>query len=70
VHELALLPICVTAFLVVFAVLAGLAVIIHAITLLFPERRSGTDAVLIAAITSAVTALHPQARVTRIEEER
>ena len=69
-NELALPHICTIAFLVVFAVLAGLALIIHAITLLFPERRGGTDPALVAAITGAVSSLYPQSRVTRIEEER
>ncbi len=70
VSELALLAICAIACLVVFVVLAGLALLIHAISLVFPPPHPRTDRALVAAISGAVASLYPQARVTRIEEER
>jgi hypothetical protein len=70
VSELALPGICAVAFLVVFVVLAGLALLIQAISLAFPPRTSRTDPAVVAAIHAAVAALYPHARVTRIEEER
>ena len=64
-----LLVVCVTAFVVVFAVLAVLAAAMHLITILFPERVAALDGALVAAISSAMNAVAPGARVTRIEEE-
>jgi hypothetical protein len=42
----------------------------EAIIHLFPETESAVDPVIVAAITNAVAAVAPGARVTRIEEER
>jgi hypothetical protein len=64
-----LLAVSATAFTAVFVLLALLAVVMHVITLVFPERPSRIDPVLVAAITSTVSTLYPNARVTKIEEE-
>jgi len=64
-----LLNACVVAFVAVFVLLTFLAGVMHAITLLFPERKSALDPTLVAAITGTVAAMVPGARVTRIEEE-
>ena len=64
---------CLVAFVVVFGLLAFLALAMSAITALFPAREAPVqqgDAALIAAITAAVTAAIPGSRVTRVEEER
>jgi hypothetical protein len=64
-----LFAVCVTAFCVVFAVLAALAAAIRLLTVAFPERRAVVDAAIVAAVSGSVAALLPGARVTRIEEE-
>ena len=61
---------CITAFGVVFVVLAFLALVIHLISLVLPARAPRTDPVVAAAIAAAVAAQHPGARVVRIVEER
>lgn len=64
-----LIVVSVTAFAVVFAVLAVLAAAMHLITIVFPERVAELDGAVVAAISSTVAVLAPGARVTRIEEE-
>jgi hypothetical protein len=62
--------ICTIAFTAVFVLLAFLAAAMHFITLLFPAREASVDSVLVAAISGAVAAVFPGAKVTNIEEER
>jgi hypothetical protein len=62
--------ICSIAFTAVFALLAFLAVAMHFITLLFPDRESLIDPTLVAAISAAVATVLPGAKVTNIEEEK
>jgi hypothetical protein len=69
VAETNLLVVCGTAFIAVFILLIALAVIIRLISVAFPAVRNGDDAVLAAAISTAVAAIYPGARVTKIEEE-
>lgn len=66
--EAGLVAVCLTAFGVVFVVLAVLATAMHVITIVFPER-VGLDAAVVAAVASAVSTLAPGAQITRIEEE-
>jgi hypothetical protein len=61
--------VCGTAFLAVFVVLVVLAGIIRLMSVVFPAARGRDDAVIAAAISAAVVAVYPGARVTRIEEE-
>jgi hypothetical protein len=65
-----LITICSIAFVSVFTLLACLALVFRATTELFPVRQRGLDAAVVAAISSAVAAALPGARVTKIEEER
>lgn len=67
--ETNLLTVCGTAFSAVFILLIALAAIIRLITTVFPARRGADDAVLAAAISTAIATVYPGARVTRIEEE-
>lgn len=64
--------ICLTAFATVFVVLAALAVLIWAVLVLFPEKKEGegTDAAVAAALATAIHAIYPGARITRIEETK
>lgn len=61
---------CVTAFGVVFVVLAFLALVIHLIGLVLPARVSRTDPAVVAAIAAAVAARQPGARVVHIVEAK
>lgn len=65
-----LITICSIAFLSVFVLLSLLAVVIRVITSVVPERRRSFDPVVAAAISTAVAAVLPGARVTHIQEER
>jgi len=60
---------CAAAFAAVFALLTFLAIVMQLITLVFPEDEPSTDAPVVAAISSAVAAVIPGAKVVRIEEE-
>jgi len=66
---LSLITICIIAFAAVFVLLILLAVAMHVITIVFPERAASADGAVIAAISGAVASLSPGARVTRIEED-
>jgi Na+-transporting methylmalonyl-CoA/oxaloacetate decarboxylase gamma subunit len=68
--ETDLLGISVIAIVVVFGLLSLLAVVMRALTALFPSRGDEPDAALIAAVTSAAAEAHPDMRVTGIEEVR
>jgi len=70
VHDVDLLWVCAVAFTGVFTLLAVLAILMHLITVVFPERRAAVDPVLTAAVSTTVATLFPGARVTRIEEEK
>jgi hypothetical protein len=61
---------CISAFGVVFVVLAFLALVIHVIGLVLPARAPRSDPVLVAAIAAAVAMQQPGARVVRIVEEK
>jgi Na+-transporting methylmalonyl-CoA/oxaloacetate decarboxylase gamma subunit len=61
---------CVTAFGVVFLVLAFLALVIHLISLVLPARAPRTDAAVVAAIAAAVAAQQPGAKVVHIVEAK
>jgi len=70
-EETALWIICLNAFIAVMALLGLLAGALRALTLLFPEKAdTSPDPVWAAAITHAVAAQWPGARVTRIEEQK
>jgi hypothetical protein len=68
--EPSLAALCTTAFVAVFVLLAVLAGLMYSIMLVFPLSRKVIEPAHVAAITSAVQALVPGARVTRIEESR
>jgi hypothetical protein len=58
------------AYVVAFAVLALLAIMMRLITLLFPERKDSGDAAVVAAVTATYQALSPGVIVTKIEETK
>lgn len=65
-----LITICAIAFVSVFLLLSSLALVIRIITEAFPVPRQVLDSALVAAVSTAVAAILPGARVTNIEEER
>ncbi len=64
-----LLMVCVSAFLAVFLMLSALAGVMRVLIAVFPERTSiSTDAAILAAVTAAVSAAYPGAKISTIEE--
>ena len=64
-----LFPVCGLALLVVFGLLAFLALVMHFLTVLFPERKESADPAVTVAISATVASIFPGTRVTRIQEE-
>nr|NIM47688.1 hypothetical protein [Gemmatimonadales bacterium] len=60
----------VSALAAVFLLLTLLAVVMRALIAVFPEKVTTTDAAVLAAVTAAVSAAYPGAKITNIEEER
>lgn len=65
-----LVVVCISAFAAVFLILAVLAILMRLITAIFPQRDSGADAAIIAAVTSTMSTIYPNSRITNIEERR
>ena len=63
-----LLTVSTVGYIIAFAVLAALAVMMRLITVLFPERKDRGDAAVIAAVTTTYQSLFPGATVTKLEE--
>lgn len=64
-----LLLVCIAALIAVFTLLGGLALAMHLLTMLFPERSdTNGDPAALSAITAAAAQAFPGMRVTRIEE--
>lgn len=64
------LLVCMAGILTVFFLLAVLAAVFRVITLVFPARRSGSDAALLAAVAAVVQRAYPGTRVSRVEEDK
>jgi hypothetical protein len=63
--------VCGAAFLVVFFTLAVLAIVMRAITALFPAKAiAETDSAMIAAVVATMQSVYPGAQVTRVEEQK
>ena len=65
-----LLMVCVSAFSAVFVLLALLALAMRVLMAVFPGITAKTDPAMLAAVSTAVAAVFPGAKITRIEEER
>ena len=63
-----LLMICSSAFAAVFLILFVLAVVMRLIITIFPEKETGTDAAVIAAINTTYHTIYPGTKITKIEE--
>jgi hypothetical protein len=67
-NEPNLLTISVLAFIAVFVLLSVLAAVMHALTVLFPEKADEYDAALLSAVVTAAAVAYPGMRVTHVEE--
>ena len=65
-----LLSVCISAFISVFIILSGLAIIMFIIIKLFPLQDQKEDAAMHAAISSVYTTLFPGNKVIKIEEQK
>ncbi|UCD24154.1 MAG: hypothetical protein JSW51_14190 [Gemmatimonadota bacterium] len=65
-----LLMVCVSAFFAVFVLLTLLALAMRGLIAVFPDKTGKADPAMLAAITSAVAAVFPGSKITRVEEER
>ncbi len=65
-----LLFICGTAFLVVFLILAVLSLVMRLIIFIFPEKKARTDMAMITTITTAIQAVFPGMKITKVEEKK
>jgi hypothetical protein len=68
-EQYSLFAVCNIAYTTCFVVLGVLALFMRAITAIFPGSTVKVDAALVAAISSTVAAIIPDAQVTKIEEE-
>lgn len=65
-----LLWVCITAFLVVFIVLTALALFMHIIIHLFPEKINNEDPLTAAIISAVINANYPGRKISGIREEK
>ena len=68
--EVNLFMVCISSFVGVFFVLTFLAVAMHLIVRIFPEKEDAApdDKPLYAAISSSYARLYPGTRISKIEE--
>ena len=60
----------ISTMFTVFIILSALALLMHLISHLFPERQEEQDEAVFAAITTAHAAEYPNLRIKKIEEEQ
>ncbi|MBN1272335.1 MAG: hypothetical protein JXB26_08695 [Candidatus Aminicenantes bacterium] len=65
-----ILLICTLAFLMVFLLLAFLAVLMRLIIYLFPEKAKITDAAVFAAMAAVFRNIFPHSKISNIEEKK
>ncbi len=65
-----LLAICASAFAGVFFLLTVLALVMRLIIILFPDRESGSDSAMIAAVSTVLQTLYPGMKITNVEETK
>ncbi|MEE9555409.1 MAG: hypothetical protein V3W18_14070 [candidate division Zixibacteria bacterium] len=63
-----LVMVCASAFVGVFLLLSFLALVMKAITAVFPQKSAGSDAAILAAVASTVSSAYPGTKITKIEE--
>ncbi len=63
-----LLLICLSAIVVVFILLALLALVMRLIMAVFPERIIASDSAYVAAIASVISTIYPGTKISKVEE--
>ncbi|UCE25220.1 MAG: hypothetical protein JSU74_04010 [Candidatus Zixiibacteriota bacterium] len=63
-----LLLICLSAIVVVFILLAFLALVMRLIMAVFPEKIIASDSAYVAAIASVVSTMYPGTKISKVEE--
>ena len=63
-----LLIICISSFIAVFLLLTILAIVMKGIIVIFPQKEAKTDAVVIAALATAISSVYPGTKITNIKE--
>ncbi|UCG60760.1 MAG: hypothetical protein JSV52_10535 [Candidatus Zixiibacteriota bacterium] len=63
-----LLFVCISAIVVVFFLLAMLALVMRLIMAVFPEKILQSDSAYVAAIASVMSTLFPGTKITKVEE--
>jgi hypothetical protein len=62
--------ICGVAFLIVFVILALLALTMKLIMIIFPEKKAVSDGAVIAALAAATQTVFPGTKITNVEERK
>lgn len=65
-----LLTICIAAFVAVFVLLAGLALLMRLTLVLFPQKEVTSDAAVMAALATVMQAVYPGTKISRVEERK
>ena len=65
-----LLTVCISAFIAVFILLSILALVMRFILCIFPVKDGGTDAAVMAAISTTYNTIYPETTIKKIEEEK
>jgi len=64
------LLICVYSLAIVFSLLAILSVLIRLLIIVFPEKSDDNNAAVVAAITTHLSTIYPNTKITKIEERK
>ena len=68
--ETDLIMICGIAFLIVFIILALLAILMRITMIIFPQKSVGMDSAMIAAIAATIHAAFPGTTISKLEEKK
>jgi hypothetical protein len=69
-NSIDILTVSTIAYIIAFAILMLLAIMMRLITFVFPERKDSGSATVVAAITGTYHTLFPGGTVTKIEETK
>jgi hypothetical protein len=61
---------CLLAISIVFVVLGVLSLSIRLLIIVFPEKSSGDDAALVAAVSTHLSRVYPHTQITKMEEQK
>ena len=61
---------CLLTIAIVFLVLSLLSLSMRLLIAVFPEKSSGDDAAVVAAITTHLNRVYPHTQITKMEEQK